>query len=49
MGRGCVAIVSGQRCVGPTIPDSRDVLPAMLMIKPALLSYRDEMKARWMC
>ena len=25
-------------CVGPTIPDSRDVLPAMLMIKPALLS-----------
>ena len=26
--------------VGPTIPDSCDMLPALLLIKPALLSYR---------
>ena len=28
------------QCVGPTIPDSKDVSPAMMPIKPASLSYR---------
>jgi hypothetical protein len=29
------------QCVGPTIPDNGNLLPATTLIKPALLSYRD--------
>jgi hypothetical protein len=35
LGGGCVASVSGQQ-----IPDLHDVLLALMLIKPALLSYR---------
>ena len=37
---GLNEMLVGCRCVGPTIPIALDVSPAMMLIKPALLSYR---------